>query len=70
VAPERLVFTISDQPEEIYELVTVDFADLGDGRTEVRLEQRGHMRPEQYERAKAGWGGFLDRMAERLAVPA
>jgi uncharacterized protein YndB with AHSA1/START domain len=70
VAPERLVFTISDQPEEIYELVTVDFADLGDGRTEVRLEQRGHMRPEQYERTKAGWGGFLDRMAERLAVPA
>jgi uncharacterized protein YndB with AHSA1/START domain len=70
VAPERLVFTISDQPEEIYELVTVDFADLGDGRTEVRLEQRGHMRPEQYERAKAGWGGFLDRMAERLAAPA
>ena len=68
--PERLVFTISDQPEEIYELVTVDFADLGDGRTEVRLEQRGHMRPEQYERTKAGWGGFLDRMAERLAVPA
>ena len=27
----------------------------------------GHMPPEGYERAKQGWGGFFDRMAERLA---
>jgi uncharacterized protein YndB with AHSA1/START domain len=65
--PERLVFTLSDQPgEERYELVTVELKDLGDGRTEMRLEQRGHMRPEQYERARRGWGGFFDRMDERL----
>jgi uncharacterized protein YndB with AHSA1/START domain len=68
VAPERLVFTISDHPEDVYELVTVDFADLGDGRTEMRLEQRGHMRPERYEHTKRGWGGFLDRIDERLAA--
>ena len=69
VAPERLVFTISDQPDEdAYELVTVVLADLGDGRTEMRFEQRGHMAPEQYERAGEGWGGFFDRMAERLAL--
>ena len=41
--------------------------DLGDGRTEMRFSQRGHMTPEQYERAGPGWGGFFDRMDERLA---
>jgi hypothetical protein len=24
------------------------------------------MRPEQYDRAKDGWGSFFDRIAERL----
>jgi hypothetical protein len=33
----------------------------------MRLSQRGGMTPEEYERAKQGWGGFMDRMAERLA---
>ena len=42
-APERLVFTVSDQPgEEAYELVIVTLKDLGDGRTEMHFEQRGH----------------------------
>jgi hypothetical protein len=41
--------------------------DLGDGRTEMHFEQRGHLSPEWYERTKAGWGGFFDRIAERLA---
>jgi uncharacterized protein YndB with AHSA1/START domain len=68
VEPERLVFTISDQPgEERYELVTVVLNDLGDGRTEMRFEQRGHMAPEEYERAEQGWGSFFDLIAERLA---
>jgi len=66
--PERLVLTISDQPGgERYELVTVVLTDLGDGRTEMHFEQRGHLSPEWYERTKAGWGGFFDRIAERLA---
>lgn len=66
--PERLVFTISDQPgEERYELVSVVLTDLGDGRTEMHFEQRGFMRPEEYDRAAHGWGGFFDRIAERLA---
>jgi uncharacterized protein YndB with AHSA1/START domain len=68
VEPERLVFTISDQPgDDRYELVTVVLTDLGDGRTEMLMEQRGHLGPEQYEAAKTGWGGFFDRVAERLA---
>ena len=67
VEPERLVFTVSDRPgQERYELVTVVLADLGDGRTEMRFEQRGHLTPEQYEGAKQGWSGFFDRIAERL----
>jgi len=65
--PERLVLTISDQPGgERYELVTVVLTDLGDGRTEMHFEQRGHLSPEWYERTKTGWGGFFDRIAERL----
>jgi uncharacterized protein YndB with AHSA1/START domain len=68
VEPERLVFTVSDQPgDERYELVSVVLTDLGDGRTEMLFEQRGHMRPEEYERAEQGWGVFFDRIAERLA---
>jgi uncharacterized protein YndB with AHSA1/START domain len=68
VEPERLVFTVSDQPEgDAYELVTVVLADLGDGRTEMRFEQRGSLPPEMYERAGQGWSIFFDRIAERLA---
>jgi uncharacterized protein YndB with AHSA1/START domain len=66
-APERLVFTISDRPGDPPEVVTVVFTDLGDGRTEMLFQQRGHLRPEQYARGKEGWGVFFDRMAERLA---
>jgi uncharacterized protein YndB with AHSA1/START domain len=68
IEPERLVFTVSDQPEpDAYELVTVVLTDLGDGRTEMLVEQRGGMTPEQYERTGQGWGTFFDRMAEHLA---
>jgi uncharacterized protein YndB with AHSA1/START domain len=66
-APERLVFTVSDRPhDDKYEVVSVVLTDLGDGRTEMLFEQRGHLGPEQYERAKQGWGTFFDRIAERL----
>jgi uncharacterized protein YndB with AHSA1/START domain len=69
VEPERLVFTVSDQPgEERYELVTVVLTDLGDGRTEMLFEQRGEMSAAQYGAAREGWSGFFDRIAERLAA--
>ena len=68
VEPERLVFTVTDRPaEDAYDLVIVVLTDLGDGRTEMLFQQRGHMSAEQYERAGKGWSGFFDRMAERLA---
>jgi uncharacterized protein YndB with AHSA1/START domain len=67
--PERLVFTVSDQPEEdVYELIIVVLNDLGDGRTEMYFQQRGRMSAEQYERAAQGWSSFFDRIAERLAA--
>jgi uncharacterized protein YndB with AHSA1/START domain len=68
--PERLVFTVSDQPgADAYELVTVVLTDLGDGRTEMHFEQSGgNLSPEEYERAGQGWSSFFDRVAERLAA--
>ena len=69
VEPERLALTVTDRPGDVFDLVTVALTDLGDGRTEMVMEQTGgHMTPEGYERAKQGWGGFFDRMAERLAA--
>jgi uncharacterized protein YndB with AHSA1/START domain len=68
VEPERLVFTVSDQPQdEREEIVIVVLRDLGDGRTEMRFEQRGGgLTPEQYEQAGQGWSKFFDRIDERL----
>lgn len=65
--PARLVLSMTDEPEpDRWGLITVTLAELGDGRTEMTLDQRGDMTPEQYEAAKSGWGGFFDRMDERL----
>ena len=68
VEPERLVFTVSDQPGgDTFELVTVELVDLGGGQTEMYFEQRGQLPPDVYERTGQGWSGFFDRIAERLA---
>jgi uncharacterized protein YndB with AHSA1/START domain len=68
VAPERLVFTITDQPEGEQEVVTVLLSDLDDDKTEMVFHQGGgHLPPEEYPRAKQGWSGFFDRMADHLA---
>jgi uncharacterized protein YndB with AHSA1/START domain len=68
-APERLAFTVTDTPDNSErDLVTVVLTELADDRTEMYMTQSGgHMPPEGYERAKQGWGGFFDRMEERLA---
>jgi uncharacterized protein YndB with AHSA1/START domain len=67
VAPERLVFTVTDRPEDdARELITVVFSDLGDGRTEMHFRQTGHMSAEQYERTGQGWSKFVDRIDVRL----
>jgi uncharacterized protein YndB with AHSA1/START domain len=67
VEPERLVFTITDEPVDSYELITVVLTDLGDGRTEMFFQQSGgKLSAEEYERAGQGWGSFFDRIVERL----
>jgi uncharacterized protein YndB with AHSA1/START domain len=69
--PARLVLTMSDQPDDVPgELIVVVLTDLGDGRTEMVLEQHGHMPPAAYEATRSGWGAFLDRIAARLAEAA
>lgn len=64
--PARLVFTVADRPGPKRELVTVELRELGDGRTEMRFQQRGGMTEEQYRAASSGWGGFFDRIEQRL----
>lgn len=67
--PERLVFTVSDDTSAgRYETVTVVLNAVADDRTEMQFEQHGQLPPEVYEAAKAGWGVFFDRIAERLAA--
>ncbi len=69
--PERLVFTVTDEPDQdVYAVCTVVLTDIaGDGRTEMLFTQiGGHMPPEQLEPAKQGWSGFFERIAERLAA--
>jgi uncharacterized protein YndB with AHSA1/START domain len=66
--PERLVFTLTDRPDEDqYALCTVVLSDLGDGRTQMDFTQTGPMPPEQIEPATRGWSSFFERIAERLA---
>ena len=69
VEPERLVLTITDEPDDDpSELVTVVLTDLGDGRTEMRFEQRGGgLSADGYKHAGAGWTKFFDRITARLA---
>jgi uncharacterized protein YndB with AHSA1/START domain len=65
--PERLVFTLTDEPdEEQYAVCTVVLTDTGDGRTDMLFSQIGPLPPEQLEPAKKGWSSFFERIAERL----
>jgi uncharacterized protein YndB with AHSA1/START domain len=69
VEPECLVFTISDQPDGEGEVVTVILTDLGDNKTEMVFHQGGgHLSAEEYGRARQGWSGFFERLAEHLAA--
>ena len=70
VPPERLVLTMTDQPEggDRYALITVVLTDLGDGRTEMHFEQRDDQTPDAHKRARGGWGKFFDRLDGRLVT--
>jgi uncharacterized protein YndB with AHSA1/START domain len=67
VEPALLVLTFSVQPsDEEYELVTVVFTEIEDGRTEMHLKQRGTLSRDIYEQSVEGWSSFFERLAERL----
>jgi uncharacterized protein YndB with AHSA1/START domain len=66
--PERLVFTLTDQPDtDLYSRCTVELKDLGDGRTEMRFEQTGPLPPGAYKAARDGWATFFTKVDARLA---
>jgi uncharacterized protein YndB with AHSA1/START domain len=70
VEPERVVLTL-DVPGEPdsgqVEVLTAEFRDLGDGRTEMTFTQRGNLPAEEYSRAMRGSLIFFERLAEHLA---
>jgi uncharacterized protein YndB with AHSA1/START domain len=73
VEPERVVMTIEEAgaPGEgelgSAEIVTAELRDLGDGRTEMTVTQRGgNLPPDEYSRAMRGWLIFLERQSDFL----
>ena len=68
--PERIVFTLSTEPPPSarYALVSVAFAEVGEGRTGMRFEQNCSLSPAQASVARYGWTRSFDRLAERLAA--
>lgn len=70
VKPERIVFTLSDQPppDAVPALVLVELGDVGEGGTEMRFEQRGSLSPAQAAAARYAWSRSFDCLAGRLAA--
>jgi uncharacterized protein YndB with AHSA1/START domain len=69
VEPERLVMTFTDPIDPHnpnVELVTVEFADLGDGTTQMTFSQRGHLPSDEYPRTMRGWLIFFERQNDYL----
>ncbi len=70
VEPERIVMSFEDPEDDdnpLTETLTVTFADLGDGRTELVANQAGHLPVEEYSRLEQGYGGFFARLETHLA---
>lgn len=66
--PRRLVLTMTDEPGEDRELLSVALTAV-DGGTELRFTQTGgHLSPEQYEGTTAGWQLAFDEMDTVLAA--
>jgi uncharacterized protein YndB with AHSA1/START domain len=68
VPPERLVLTLTDQPGEERDVITVTLTDVG-GKTEMVFHQDGrYLSAEQRPQTKAGWAAFFEVLAEELAA--
>jgi len=67
VERKLLVFTHQwDEPDAPETLVRVEFSDLGDGRTEVRLTQTGLASVGSVHGHTEGWTSALENLADRL----
>ena len=72
VAPEQLIFTFCWEqggapghgPETV---VTLTFADLGEGRTELTLRQEGFATVTARDDHQRGWSSTLERLADYLS---
>jgi uncharacterized protein YndB with AHSA1/START domain len=67
-APSRLVFSNSMDWHRYETLVTLDFDDLGDGRTLMRFRQEEFSSAPDCDDHRWGWTGALDKLSERLAA--
>jgi len=64
--PERLVFTLTDQPGDEADLITVMLTEQA-GKTEMVFHQGGgHLDEAGYAGARAGWMVFFDELAANL----
>ncbi|WP_166873987.1 MULTISPECIES: SRPBCC domain-containing protein [unclassified Salinibacterium] len=65
--PERLAFTITDEPSEPAGApVTVEFAKVPGGTRMTLVQSRDHLTDEQVELTVIGYNGFFDSMEKVL----
>lgn len=68
VPPERLVWRDDGFPDGTGAgVVTVTFADLGGGKTQLTIHAVADFTDEVRRGAELGWGSMLDKLAEHLA---
>jgi uncharacterized protein YndB with AHSA1/START domain len=66
-APNRLVFSLTDRPGDLFERVTVTLAKVEAG-TEMTFTQSGsNVPPENYGRLEEGWRSFFDDLSKGLS---
>ena len=66
VPPERLAFTLTDQPGVEGEPCTVVLTATDEGTHMVFTQTGSHLTEEQYGQAANGWGTFFDAMENLL----
>ena len=65
-APERLVFTWREPGGDAESVITIELADLGDGRTAMTFHQAGCTTEEAWENVHDGWASAFDRLIEHI----
>jgi uncharacterized protein YndB with AHSA1/START domain len=65
--PQRLEFTLTDQPADVYSPITVELSEVAGGTRMVVVQGGGFMPADGYRQAGNGWGGFFDVMAQLVS---